>query len=98
MCRYSNSSHNHRQNPLVNLTKVTNMLNPATQPEATSFQHNCALKMKYWRFSMTPTRVVTEMTASGHSLNATGAMKTTNENEEINMQSVGNRDEIEKKT
>ena len=47
---------------------------------------------------MTPTRMVTEMTASGHSLNATGAMKMTNENEEINMQSVGTRDEMEKKT
>ena len=38
------------------------------------------------------------MTASGHSLNATGARKTKNENEEINMHSVGTRDEIEKKT
>jgi len=46
---------------------------------------------------MKPTRVVTEITASGHSLNATGARKTTNENEEIIMQSVGTRDEIEKK-
>jgi len=46
---------------------------------------------------MKPTRMVTEITASGHSLNATGARKTKNEDEEIIMQSVGTRDEIEKK-
>ena len=96
--RYDNLSYNHRQSPLVNLTKVFNMSSPATKPEATSFQHNCAPKMMNWRFSMKPTRVVTEITASGHSLNAIGARKTTNEHEEINMQSVGTRDEIEKKT
>jgi len=73
------------------------MSNPATQPEAMSFQHNCAPKMMNWRFSMKPTRMVTEITASGHSLNATGARKTKNEDEEIIMQSVGTRDEIEKK-
>ena len=47
---------------------------------------------------MKPTRVVTEMTASGHSSNATGARKITNENEETNIHRAGTRDEIEKKT
>ena len=74
------------------------MFNPATQPEATSLQQNCAMKMMNWRLSMKPIMLVTEITASGHSLNAIGARKTTNEHEEINMQSVGTWDEIEKKT